>query len=164
MKRFMFLIGAAAIMLSMSCMPETIKGVSTSTEVNGSWTVTNTMSGEQTFHKDNVIVDMEIPDNTKNLLDITFNGVKFVPGMPDIPMKVSNIEFVETKPEDPTKHHCFEQEGVIPTVEGVPYDNYKIKVIKGYIGVDTEIEMELETSPFKATFTTKKESVETPNE
>ena len=161
MKKFMFLIGAIALMLSVSCLPEGGNKMSSSASCKGTWTVVNTQNQQTTYTKSDVIVDIEIPYGSKKLLDITFNGVKFVSGMPDITMKVSDIVFTETLPEEnPTKRFVFEQNNVIPTVNGVPFDNYEIEIFEGYIGDDVEIELVLASSPFKATFTTKEDNNE----
>ena len=156
MKKILFLIGALALMVSVSCFPESGGGRSSSAKFNGTWTVVNTESDETAVQKEDVTIVVEILDASNKLMNITFNNISFAPGMPKITMTVSDIAFTPTIAEDgKSQNFVFEQEGVVPTVGNTPYENYKIKVFRGEIGKQVNIELELESMTYTATFTTQ---------
>ena len=128
-----------------------------STQGKGSWTVIDTESGYVSYQENEVTIDIEIPDITTAKFNIILNRIRFANGMPQITMKLSGISFSTRISEDETSlEYVFEQEGVVPTIGDIPYENYKIKSLKGCIGLDVEIEFEFENRPCTIVFTTKK--------
>ena len=157
MKKILFLIGALALMVSVSCLPESGGGRSSSAKFNGTWTVVNTESDETAVQKEDVTIVVEILDASNKLMNITFNNISFAPGMPKITMTVSDIAFTPTIAEDgKSQNFVFEQEGVVPTEGNTPYENYRIRSLRGYVGTNVEIELEFENVPYLAIFSTKK--------
>lgn len=128
-----------------------------SAQFKGSWTVIDTESGYVSYQEHEVTIDIEIPDITTAKFNIILNRIRFANGMPTITMKLSGISFSTRISEDETSlEYVFEQEGVVPTIGDIPYENFKIKSLKGCIGLDVEIEFEFENRPCTIVFTTKK--------
>lgn len=129
-----------------------------SAQFKGSWTVINTESGEISYQESDVTIDVEFPNVTTAKFNIIFNRIRFAYEMPiSLTMKLSGISFSTRISADETYlEYVFEQEGVVPTIGDTPYEQYKFKSLKGYIGLDVEIEFEFENRSYTAVFTTKK--------
>ena len=128
-----------------------------SAQFKGSWTVIDTESGDVSYQENEVTIDIEIPDITTAKFNIILNWIRFANAMPQVTMKLSGISFSARISEDETSlEYVFEQEGVVPTIGDIPYENFKIKSLKGCIGLDVEIEFEFENRPCTIVFTTKK--------
>lgn len=128
-----------------------------SAQFKGSWTVVNTESGENSYQESDVTIDVEIPDATTAKFNITLNRIRFANAMPPITIRLSDIGFISRISADETYlEYVFEQEGVVPTIGDTPYEQHKFKSLKGYIGLDVEIEFEFENRSYTAVFTTKK--------
>lgn len=90
-----------------------------------------------------------------SVMDITFHNLSFAPGMPPQNITISNISFIKEVADNGYKKSVFDQGDIIPTIEGTPYENYKIKRVWGEVGDAIQtIYFELATMPFKVTFTT----------
>ena len=128
-----------------------------STQFKGSWTVINTESGENYYQESDVTIDVEIPDVTTAKFNIILNRIRFTDVMPKLTMKLSGISFSTSISEDETYiKYIFEHKGVVPTIGDISYEDYKMKSLKGCIGLDVEIEFEFENKPYTVVFTTKK--------
>ena len=128
-----------------------------SVQYKGSWTVINTESGEISYQESDVTIDVEIPDVTTAKFNIILNRIRFADLMPKLTMKLSGISFSTSISEDETYlKYVFEQEGVVPTIGDISYEDYKMKSLKGCIGLGVEIEFEFENKPYTVVFTTKK--------
>ena len=129
-----------------------------STQFKGSWTVINTESGENYYQESDVTIDVEIPDVTTAKFNIILNRIRFADVMPKLTMKLSGISFSISISEDETYiKYIFEHKGVVPTIGDISYEDYKMKSLKGCIGLeDVEIEFEFENKPYTVVFTTKK--------
>ena len=128
-----------------------------STQFKGSWTVINTESGENYYQESDVTIDVEIPDVTTAKFNIILNRIRFADVMPKLTMKLSGISFSTSISEDETYiKYIFEHKGVVPTIGDISYEDYKMKSLKGCIGLDVEIEFEFENKPYTVVFTTKK--------
>lgn len=128
-----------------------------SAQYKGSWTVINTESGEISYQESDVTIDVKIPDVTTAKFNIILNRIRFADVMPKLTMKLSGISFSTSISEDETYlKYVFEQEGVVPTIGDISYEDYKMKSLKGCIGLGVEIEFEFENKPYTVVFTTKK--------
>lgn len=128
-----------------------------STQFKGSWTVIDTESGEVSYQENEVTIDIEIPDSTSPQFNIIFNRIRFADVMPKLTMKLSGISFSTSLSENEIHlKYIFEHKGVVPTIGDISYEDYKMKSLKGCIGLDVEIEFEFENRPCTVVFTTKK--------
>ena len=135
---------------------EDLTATSSSTQFKGSWTVVNTESGENSYQESDVTIDVEIPDVTTAKFNIILNQIRFADVMPKLTMKLSGISFSTSISEDELCiEYVFEQEGVVPTIGDISYEDYKMKSLKGCIGRDVEIEFEFENYSYTAVFTAK---------
>ena len=128
-----------------------------SAQYKGSWTVIHTESGAVSYQESDVTIDVEIPDVTTAKFNIILNRIRFADVMPKITMKLSGISFSTSISEDETTiKYIFEHKGVVPTIGDISYEDYKMKSLKGCIGLGVEIEFEFENKPYTVVFTTKK--------
>ena len=140
MKKMIFLVSALVLMFATSCLSVDAGSNSNSAKYKGTYTITNLTSGDET-KTPNVIVELSIPNSSKNLFDIKFNDLSFATGMPAQNITISGVPFTETisDSEIVKNYIIFEATNIIPQIGGVQFDQYPISEIKGCIGVPVTI-------------------------
>jgi hypothetical protein len=138
MKRFMFLMGAVALMFTTSCVKGPAVGGKTSTDYVGKLVVTDITTGEVTYTDNEAKVTLAIPNVTEPKMDIVFNGVKFAELMPiKLNLAMLGIPFKTTVSEDETTiNYIFDEKNVIPESFD---EQYLINRIWGSVGRRIEI-------------------------
>lgn len=137
MKKIFFLMSAFVLMFATSCLSVDAGSNTNSAKYKGTYTITNLASGEQT-KMPNVIVELTIPNSSKNLFDITFKDLSFASGMPPQNITISGVAFTETiSGSEQVGNLIFDATNIIPQIGGVQFDQYLISEIKGCIGEPT---------------------------
>ena len=159
MKKFIFLVSAAALLFATSCLNGESSGPSSSARYYGELTVTDTDSGNVSYTDPESQVIVSIPNSYEAKFDIEFKGVKFDKMMPALNVTVSGVPFTNTISEDETTiNYLFSAENIIPTVGGISYKNYKIDKIEGCIGRTIDINFTMSSKGKSVTFTNNIES------
>ena len=131
MKKNLFI---AAVLFMAACSTDDYTNSWTRPFV-GDMTTTNTVSGDE--YVDNAVLTVEITDTSKPYFNLTIEGIKFVPMMPDVNFVISNIPFKiypSDNASDPLyRSWIFNQEAVVPTVGGVAREEYTMLNFKGSI-------------------------------
>ena len=151
-----FLIIAAAFFAAVACTTDDNTNT-WSKSIDGNMTTTNTSTGEE--YIDNATVTVEMKDITKPYFNLLIEGVKFVPMMPDVNFLISDIQFT-IYPSDDTNDPLygswvFNQSSVVPTVGGVPREEYTMLNFKGSIsdyGYVVEFDVNFGGSLYHASF------------
>lgn len=155
MKKIMFLTLSMVLLLATSCLKSEISKQSTSAPYSGECVVEK--DGEPFVTNKSAKIEITIPNATEKVMDITFYQLRFTPGMPAQDITIPGVYFTESVSADGrVLNTTFDQSGIIPTVGGTPYDQYKIKRVWGEIGATVTICFELENFPYKVVFTTGK--------
>lgn len=158
MKKILIL-ACSALLFATSCLPGGGSPGSSSTDYSGYLTVSDIETEEVTYTDDEAKVTVVIPNILEPKFDIVFNNMKFDKAMPvKLDIKIEGVPFTTTVSEDETTlNYLFEAKEVIPTVGGIPYNNYKIDNIKGCIGRPVTIEFSMSSKGKKVRFSTIKE-------
>ena len=153
------ILACSAILFATSCLPGGGSPGSSSTDYTGYLTVSDIETEEVTFSNDNAKVTVEIPNILEPKFDITFNNMKFDDAMPvKLNIEFEGIPFTTTVSEDETTlNYVFVAKDIVPTVGGIPYNNYKVDSIKGCLGRPVTIEFWMSSKGKKAHFTTTKQ-------
>ena len=140
MKKMIFLVSALVLMFATSCLSVDAGSNSNSAKYKGTYTITNLASGAENTVTD-VIVEVTIPNSSKNLIDFTFNNLTFAPGgMPPQNITIADVPFTPTISEGGiVKNSIFEAYNIVPQIGGVPYNQYLVSEIKGSIGAPVTI-------------------------
>jgi hypothetical protein len=117
----------------------------------------NTDSG--VAYTDNAAVTVEVKDVTTPYINLLIEGVKFVPMMPDVNFLVSDI-FFRVYPSNDTNDPLygswiFSEKSVVPTVGGVPREEYTMFNFVGSIsdnGVVVDFDVNFGGVVYHATF------------
>ena len=153
------ILACSVLFFATSCLPGGGSPGSSSADYLGYLTVSDIESEEVTYSDDNTKVTVAIPNILKPKFDIVFNNMKFDSDMPvKLDIKFEGIPFTTTVSEDETTlNYVFVAKDIVPTVGGIPYNNYKVDSIKGCIGRPVTIEFWMSSKDKKAHFTTNKE-------
>jgi hypothetical protein len=118
---------------------------------------TNNSTGEE--YVDNATVTLEMKDITKPHFNLSIEGVKFVPMMPDVNFLISDVPFKIYASDDVNDplygSWVFNQSAVIPTVGGVAREEYTMHNFKGSIsdyGYVVEFDVNFGGSIYHASF------------
>lgn len=155
MKKLIFM--AVALLMATACMDLENKNNSWSRTIAGDMVTTNTESG--VAYTDNASVTVEVKDITKPYINLLIEGVKFVPMMPDVNFLVSDIQF-KLYPSNDTNDPLygswiFNEKSVVPTVGGVPREEYTMLNLIGSIsdnGVVVDFDVNFGGVVYHATF------------
>ena len=155
MKKLIFM--AVTLLMATACMDLENKNNSWSRTIAGDMVTTNTESG--VAYTDNASVTVEVKDITKPYINLLIEGVKFVPMMPDVNFLVSDIQF-KLYPSNDTNDPLygswtFNEKSVVPTVGGVPREEYTMLNLIGSIsdnGVVVDFDVNFGGVVYHATF------------
>lgn len=147
---------AAALFAAVACNPATNSN-SWSKSIDGNMITVNTSTGVE--YTDNATVTVEMKDITKPYFNLSIEGVKFVPMMPDVNFLISDVPFKIYASDDVNDplygSWVFNQSAVIPTVGGVAREEYTMHNFKGSIsdyGYVVEFDVNFGGSIYHASF------------
>lgn len=127
------LVALVAIVVTVSCMDESEGNTTWQKRFDGVMTTTNTDSGD--VSEDNASVIIYQGDITEPYMNITIEGVRFVPMMPDVDFLVENVQFSLSPTDDPNDplYHAwvFNMGSVVPKVGNVPREEYTMYNFQG---------------------------------
>lgn len=133
MKKFIFM--AIALLMATACEPERDQKDSWSKSIADNMVTVNTVSGVE--YTDNATVVVEIKDITKPYVNLTIEGVKFVPMMPDVNFTLSDVPFTIYASDDTNDplygSWTFNESSIVPSVGGVSREEYTMHNFKGNI-------------------------------
>ena len=125
---------AAALFAAIACNTDQNTN-SWSKSIDGNMITVNTSTGVE--YTDNATVTVEMKDITKPYFNLSIEGVKFVPMMPDVNFLISDVPFKIYASDDVNDplygSWVFNQSAVIPTVGGVAREEYTMHNFKGSI-------------------------------
>lgn len=147
---------AAALFAAIACNTDQNTN-SWSKSIDGNMITVNTSTGVE--YTDNATVTVEMKDITKPYFNLSIEGVKFVPMMPDVNFLVSDIQF-KLYPSNDTNDPLygswiFNEKSVVPTVGGVPREEYTMLNFVGSIsdnGVVVDFDVNFGGAIYHATF------------
>ena len=130
------LLFAVALLMVTACEnPATNTTNSWTKSIEGFMVTQNTTSGES--YQDNAIVTLEMTDITKPFFNLTIEGIKFVPMMPDVNFLISDVPFKIYPSEDKNDplygSWIFNEASVVPSVGGISREEYTMYNFKGSI-------------------------------
>ena len=140
-----------------ACMDSESNSNSWSRTISGDMITLNTETNVS--YTDNASVTVEVKDITKPYINLLIEGVKFVPMMPDVNFLVSDIQF-KLYPSNDTNDPLygswiFNEKSVVPTVGGVPREEYTMLNFVGSIsdnGVVVDFDVNFGGAIYHATF------------
>lgn len=154
MKKFILI--AAALFAAIACNTDQNTN-SWSKSIDGNMITVNTSTGVE--YTDNATVTVEMKDITKPYFNLSIEGVKFVPMMPDVNFLISDVPFKIYASDDVNDplygSWVFNQSAVIPTVGGVAREEYTMHNFKGSIsdyGYVVEFDVNFGGSIYHASF------------
>ena len=125
---------AAMFFAAVACTPAD-RNSSWSKSIEGNMVTTNNSTGEE--YVDNATVTLEMKDITKPYFNLSIEGVKFVPMMPDVNFLISDVPFKIYASDDVNDplygSWVFNLTSVVPTVGGVAREEYTMHNFKGSI-------------------------------
>lgn len=170
------LIMMLAVVAATSCIKEGKNSFSWTKAIVGTMTTADARTGQTVYSTETAQAQIELPDGFTNSINFHLDNVKFVEMMPavsivipDLKFKVEDLDWVIDKNGIyvPTKYAwVIDQNDVIPTVGGVPYETYKMSVVKGYITDDTiklDFWLTFGDTPYHVTFVKESPDEEEPN-
>ena len=147
---------AAALFAAVACNTDQNTN-SWSKSIDGNMITVNTSTGVE--YTDNATVTVEMKDITKPYFNLSIEGVKFVPMMPDVNFLISDVPFKIYASDDVNDplygSWVFNQSAVIPTVGGVAREEYTMHNFKGSIsdyGYVVEFDVNFGGSIYHASF------------
>ncbi len=155
MRKLIF--AAVTLLLVTACLGSEKNKNSWSRTISGDMVTVNTDSG--VAYTDNAAVTVEVKDVTTPYINLLIEGVKFVPMMPDVNFLVSDI-FFRVYPSNDTNDPLygswiFSEKSVVPTVGGVPREEYTMLNFVGSIsdnGVVVDFDVNFGGVVYHATF------------
>ena len=147
---------AAALFAAIACNTDQNTN-SWSKSIDGNMITVNSSTGVE--YTDNATVTVEMKDITKPYFNLSIEGVKFVPMMPDVNFLISDVPFKIYASDDVNDplygSWVFNQSAVIPTVGGVAREEYTMHNFKGSIsdyGYVVEFDVNFGGSIYHASF------------
>ena len=148
---------AVSLLMVTACLDISQKNNSWSRTISGDMITVNTETSVS--YTDNAAVTVEVKDITKPYINLLIEGVKFVPMMPDVNFLISDIQF-KLYPSNDTNDPLygswiFNEKSVVPTVGGVPREEYTMLNFVGSIsdnGVVVDFDVNFGGVIYHATF------------
>jgi len=162
MRKIMFLLSGALMLLTTSCLKGPSGGGKSASDFKGRLVVTDTATGKTTYTDKDAVVTVTIPNILEPKLTILFNGVKFAEAMPvKLNLELTNIPFTVSVSEDGlSQNYVFDAEDIIPT----SFDSeYKIDRVWGSLGKKIDIRFVMEKRGSQVQFTTEPQPSEEEN-
>lgn len=154
MKKIILIV--AVLFAAIACNPAQNTN-SWSKSIDGNMITVNTSTGVE--YTDNATVTVEMKDITKPYFNLSIEGVKFVPMMPDVNFLISDVPFKIYASDDVNDplygSWVFNQSSVVPTVGGVAREEYTMHNFKGSIsdyGYVVEFDVNFGGSIYHASF------------
>ncbi len=95
---------------------------------------------EPAYNQESVSAHAYCSNLSKQVLTFDFINVRFVEAMPQLSITLPNLPFVkQTSDTDNVTSWIIDQKDVVPTIGGVPYENYKMSEVKGSIDDDSVV-------------------------
>ena len=142
-----FLIIALVALTSFSCMKNNYSRYSWSRTMLGTMTTTNLSTGSS-YVNETQYIKLEMEDAFVSMVNFYLLDVKFVEMMPAQPeIKMPNVPFtLSTDEEMPANSWIISTSSLVPTIGGVPYEQYTMTDIHGvitdnYINLSFRVEM-----------------------
>lgn len=157
MKRLLILM--LTIAAATSCLKEGRNEYSWSKDIIGTLTTKDVRTGQTAYSTETAQAVIEVPDGFTNAVNFHLDNVKFVENMPAVSIVIPDLRFTvysDTEEElYPIGSWVISQSNVIPTVGGVPYENYKMNSVNGVITDDTvklTFTLMFDEIPYEVTF------------
>lgn len=157
MKRLLILM--LTIAAATSCLKEGRNEFSWSKDIIGTLTTKDVRTGQTVYSTETAQAVIEVPDGFTNAVNFHLDNVKFVENMPAVSIVIPDLRFTvysDTEEElYPIGSWVISQSNVIPTVGGVPYENYKMNSVNGVITDDTvklTFTLMFDEIPYEVTF------------
>lgn len=157
MKRLLILM--LTIAAATSCLKEGRNEFSWSKDIIGTLTTKDVRTGQTVYSTETAQAVIEVPDGFTNAVNFHLDNVKFVENMPAVSIVIPDLRFTvysDTEEElYPIGSWVISQSNVIPTVGGVPYENYKMNSVNGVITDDTvklTFTLTFDEIPYEVTF------------
>lgn len=154
MKKIILIV--AVLFAAIACNPAQNTN-SWSKSIDGNMITVNTSTGVE--YTDNATVTVEMKDITKPYFNLSIEGVKFVPMMPDVNFLISDVPFKIYASDDVNDplygSWVFNQSSVVPAVGGVAREEYTMHNLKGSIsdyGYVVEFDVNFGGSIYHASF------------
>lgn len=139
MKRLLIIM--LTIAAATSCLKEGRNEFSWSKDIIGTLTTKDVRTGQTVYSTETAQAVIEVPDGFTRSINFHLDNVKFVENMPAVSIVIPDLRFTlynDTEEElYPIGSWVINQSNVIPTVGGVPYENYKMNTVTGVITDDT---------------------------
>lgn len=158
MKKLLILMLMVAA--ATSCLKESKNKFSWSKNIVGTMTTKDVRTGQTVYSTETAQAVIEVPDGFTRIINFHLDNVKFVESMPmTVSIVIPDLEFIvysDTEEElYPIGSWVIDATNVIPTVGGVPYENYKMSAVKGMITDDIvklEFWLTFGEVPYQVTF------------
>lgn len=157
MKRLLILM--LTIAAATSCLKDGKNEFSWSKDIIGTLTTKDVRTGQTVYSTETAQAVIEVPDGFTNAVNFHLDNVKFVENMPAVSIVIPDLRFtVYSDTEEklyPIGSWVISQSNVIPTVGGVPYENYKMNSVNGVITDDTvklTFTLMFDEIPYEVTF------------
>lgn len=168
MKKLLILM--LAVVTAASCMKDGRNEVSWSKSIIGTMTTRDVRTNQIVYSTETAQAVIEVPDAFERSVNFHLDNVKFVEMMPAVSIVIPNLRFDVYNDSEanlyPLGSWVINETDVIPTVGGVPYENYKMNTVTGVISDDTvklEFTLTFGEIPYRVTFV-KDNPVEQPEE
>ena len=133
MKKIMFV--AVTLIMATACLGKGEHSNSWSTTISDNMITTNVNTGES--YTDAAMVIVETKDISKPYINLTIEGVRFVAMMPDVNFVLENVPFKLYASDDKNDplygSWVFSEKSIVPTVGGVPREEYTMLNFNGTI-------------------------------
>lgn len=152
------LLAALTLMVAVSCMKEGKNSASWQRRCAGELTTEIADSHEQVYKAQNVSALLDWFDTSKKVFNFSFEDAQFIEGMQKQTVCLPNIPFEFKSNEDTSVDQydwVIDAKDVIPTVNGVPYEAYKMRSVKGLItgdGLKMELWLTLNGTEYHVTY------------
>ena len=135
------LLAALTLMVAVSCMKEGKNSSSWSNTYAGTLTTELSENREQVYREENVVAKLDCPDMFTKAFFFEFEGVRFVEAMPKLAITLPLTYELQKNENADLYDWVINQNDVVPTIGGVPYEAYKMSAVKGLVTNDsTKIE------------------------
>lgn len=119
-------------------------------EYTGTCITKNTATGEVSYEATDATITVVTESGAAPKAHITFNGIKFAEAMPALVITLPNLPITKLD-----KDIVFNVENVVPTINGIEYEGYKMSRVWGTAGANTQVNFTMATMPYSVQFVAK---------